>query len=51
MGRKIGLVACSKTKQGKLYKERWARTVVSKLRQKGVDSKNDEFYIFGGKSY
>ncbi len=38
-------------KQGKSYKERWARTVISKLRQKGLDLKNDEFYIFGGKSY
>ena len=38
-------------KQGKAYKERWARIVVSKLRQKELDLKNDVFYIFGGKSY
>ena len=38
-------------KQGAAYKERWAKAVVGKLRKKGFDLKDDEFYIFGGASY
>lgn len=38
-------------KQNAEYKKMWTQKIITKLKEKGFDLKNDVFYIFGGSAY